>query len=114
LVIKALITKGSGQHVSSGTSQHAVDAGTSSSLLLKVRCTFFFFYFVLFWLMIFCGNDYSWKRLFVETIWLVEPVDDHLCTYRFQVPLPKAITGSNWKVTIHSIRNKPFLSRRVV
>jgi hypothetical protein len=34
LIIKALITKGRDQHVASATSQHAIDAGTSSNLLL--------------------------------------------------------------------------------
>lgn len=37
LVFKALITKGSGQHVASASSSDSVDAGTSNHLLLKVH-----------------------------------------------------------------------------
>jgi hypothetical protein len=94
-----LIIKRSGQHVASGISQNAVDAGTSSNLLLKVLHIFFIF-------------AYHFVLLFMEMFgWF--NLNAHKCKYKFQLPLPKVIAASNGKVTIHSIRNRTFLSRRV-
>ena len=63
LVFKALITNRSGQHVASGIGQHAVDAGTSSNLLLKVLHILFYFR------LSFCIIIYLWKCL-VGLTWM--------------------------------------------